>query len=198
MNAIEKLNELEKKLISLKERYRSESVYSDSKHTELQERAKREYRPFTKFEGHYTGAWGLCLLVQEKVAQGYTCRTDDHQTASVFGAGSFWIYMLKPDDLVSSELIELEQQVKADYLSNIEKTKARLVSEIASTQLEIKKLSEQIKAEAKHDSEYRKMLASVQAELSQSVDTQEKPTNINPAFHTELDGSADTNTEAEQ
>lgn len=191
----EQLNRLETTLLALKDRYRSEGVYSDTKMADLQLIAKREYRPFTKFEGHYTGAWGLCLLVQDKVAQGYTCRTDDPQSASLYGAGSFWVYMMKPDDLVSSEMIELEKKVSVDYSSSLETTKARLLSEIASTQLEIKMLNEQIRAQEEHDSEYQTMLALVQEELSQLVI--QKPTNTEPVPHIDVGVTADATTEAE-
>lgn len=158
----EQLNQLESELTSLKERFAGEATYSESTLQHLLDRAK-ELHPSTELF-NCEGARVMASLLQQKISEAYTYT--DHEAAALLSpSGSIRLQLVKPPVMLRPEYAAIEQTVREKYQSDIDALRPELIAEIASLQLTIKELQAQIKAEAKRETEFQKMLASVSAEL---------------------------------
>lgn len=189
----EQLAHLESALITLKSRSQSEATFSKENLQRLLDHAEASHPSTEKFECF--GVRALASLLQEKIRLGYAY-VDQTDAAVAFSAGNSWLHLVKPPEMLRSEHAAIEQSVREKYQSDINAQRAALIADIASTQLAIKELQEQTKAEAKRNTEYQKMLASVSAELC-PVDVQQQSANTEAVVESQSDTSVNTDMETQ-
>ena len=104
-------------------------------------------------------------MLQDKLGTGWTYEDDEASAIAFPNSPNIVVRLVKPTDILDSEYAALEIRVKDKYLAGIDAAKSKLLSEIASTQLQIKELQKAITQEAKNQSLFDKELRAVELEL---------------------------------
>lgn len=174
MNKHSKIEHLEQALQSLKDKFTNEATYSETRLQELQRNASDNHQKSESF--YCLGARDMANQLQQKLAEGWTYI--DHQASVLQHQNlTMHIQLRKPEDILTTELVQLDESVRTQYLEDIEQLKPNLIAEIAKVNLQIKKLQLEIKADTKQEAEFTKELQRVTQELLNSADPSEEAPN---------------------